>query len=421
MDKTAKETLAETKEPAAKALQAEGVSPAILDTVHPTDPKSVAAQFAKDHAALAKMNPDAAKAMLPPPTAADLDVEAKVKAEFDAFDKEFAKPVLPQKGPDAPPSAGKEKEEEEAEDPGWTRERVEQHAARKEKFVRLDLRELDLSGIALPQARFEGCILAKGNLSGADLQGASFTQCSFVEANLSKANLAGASLRFCDLTKANLSEAGLAKAVLDDSDCSGAKFDQAKFEQVSACRATFSGVAFKETVFRQCNFTQADFIGATLAGLSLGESVLKGVNAYEMKAAGARFEKCDLTNFRAGDGADFSGAQFQGVRASSSVWDTVVLDRAIFLDADLASANFSNSSLQESKFGRANLSKARLLEANLTKAEFQRSNLFRGTLEGATLTGADFRGANLYEVEFLDSVRDQALFDAANLKGTKLG
>jgi uncharacterized protein YjbI with pentapeptide repeats len=148
--------------------------------------------------------------------------------------------------------------------------------------------------------------------------------------------------------------------------------------------------------------------------------VLKGVNAYEMKAAGAKFDKCDLTNFRTGDGADFSGAAFQGARAPSSVWEGVCLDRANFLDADLSQASFASSSLQESRFGRANLSKARLIEANLTKAEFQRCNLFRGSLEGATLHAADFRGANLYEVEFLDSVRDQALFDAANLKGTKL-
>jgi uncharacterized protein YjbI with pentapeptide repeats len=420
MDRVAKETAEETKGAAAKELQQEGLSPAILNTVHPADPASVAAQAAKGHAALAKMNPATADHMVPPPTAAQLDVDAMVKAQFDAFEKDFAKPSLPASGPKAPPSASQPEKEEPAE-PGWTRERVEQQAARKEKFVRLDLSEMDLSAVALPQARFEDCVLAKCNLSGADLAGAQFTRCSFAEANLSKAGLAGAAFRFCDLTKANLAEASLPKAVLDDSDCSGAKFEKAKLEEISACRSIFAGVVFKETIFRQCNFTQADFIGATVAGLSLGQSTLKGVNAYEMKAAGAKFEKCDLTNFRTGDGADFSGAQFQAVRAPSSVWEGVVLDKANFLDADLTRASFTGSSLQESRFGRANLSKARLMEANLTKAEFQRSNLFRGTLEGATLTAADFRGANLYEVEFLDSVRDQALFDAANLKGTKLG
>ena len=171
---------------------------------------------------------------------------------------------------------------------------------------------------------------------------------------------------------------------------------------------------------KRCDFTQAEFTGAGIENISLGRSVLKGVNAYELKAAGADFQHCDLTNFRTGDGADFSGAKFQNVGAPASVWEGVILDRASFLDADLGRANFSGASLQESKFGRANLSRARLPEANLTKAEFQRSNLFRGTLEGANLTGADFRGANLYEVEFLDSIREQTQFDAANLKGTKL-
>ncbi|MFO0982199.1 MAG: DUF2169 domain-containing protein [Planctomycetota bacterium] len=418
MDAAKRQTTEETKGAAARALQAEGISPSILDITHPQDPESLAAQAAKDHAALVALSPEAAKLMPPPPTAAELDVDAMVKAAFDDFDREFAKPVLPESGPDAPPPPPPDLDPART---AWTRERVESHAARKEPFVRLDLRELDLSGIVLREARFEDCVLAKSKLGAADLAGASFHRCSLAESNLSQANLATTALRFCDLTKSDFSQAVLSKTVLDDSDCSGALFEQTSLEEVSACRASFTKATFKGTIFRSCNFTQAQFSGASLEELSLGKSMLKGVNAYEVKAVGAGFEECDLTNFRTGDGADFSGAVFERARAPASVWEGVCLDRASFIDADLTRASFASASLRESKFGRANLWKARLIEADLTQADLQRVNLFRGSLEGANLTRADFRGANLYEVEFLDSIREQTDFLAANLKGTKLG
>src|SRR6185295_3191907 len=135
----------------AAELAKEGLPTAIVYSVPPGDPKSMAAQALKDHQAISAVNPKAAKMLSVPPTAEALDVEAKVKAHIDEFEKEFAKPFFAP-GPDAPPGAEGGKEEEEK--PEWTRELVAAHALEKKKFVEEDLEGLDLSALDFAEVVF---------------------------------------------------------------------------------------------------------------------------------------------------------------------------------------------------------------------------------------------------------------------------
>ncbi|HZE99411.1 MAG TPA: DUF2169 domain-containing protein [Planctomycetota bacterium] len=410
---------AKTRGAAAAELAKEGLPTGIVYATPPADPASVAAQAAKDFEAIAAVNPKAAKLLSQPPTAAALDVDAQIKAHFDEFEKEFAKPLFPPGSPDAPPGGGEEGAEE-AEPPAWTRERVVAHAAEKKTFDQENLEGLDLSALDLSEAVFEDCVLTGCSLKGATLTKTAFRRCALTGANLTGARLADAELSFCDLTEADLSEAVLEKSILDDADCSGSKFERSTLTSVSAQRAAFVGVSFAGAKIRECVFREADFEGANLEKLSLGKSSFRSANAYGVKGSECDFEGCDLGNFRGGEGATFTGAIFRHCKAAGSVWEGAVLDRANFSSADLRRANFSAASLLEAKFGQAKLAKARFPEANLTRAEFQKADLFRATFEGALVDGADFRVSNAYEAEFLDTTGSNAKFDGSNLKGTKL-
>lgn len=420
MDKLAAETDAQTRGAAAAAIAKEGLPTAIVYATPPGDPASVASQAVKDLQAITKVNPEAAKLLSRPPSAESLDVAAKVKAHFDAFDKDFAKPPFPVTGPEAPPGGADGVDEEKDAEQGWTRERVAAHAAEKKKFSEEDLQGLDLSGLDLGEAVFEDCVLAGCAFKETRLGGAAFRRCSLPGTVFVGASLAGVELSFCDLAGADFSGTPLEKTVLDDSDCSGAKFDGSRLISVSARRAVFAGASFAGSEVRECSFRESDLSAANLDRLSLGRSDFRSANAYGVRASGSDFEGCDLSNFRAGDGAAFIGSIFRGCKGKESVWEGAILDQANFSSADLRQANFSSASLKEAKFGLAKLGKARFPEANLTRAEFQKADLFRATFEGATVDAADFRLTNAYEAEFLDTRGSAARFDGANLKGTKL-
>lgn len=122
-------------------------------------------------------------------------------------------------------------------------------AMKKHPDAKLDL---NLSGLALHNAK-----LGQVNLSGADLRGARLVGVDFSCANLSGAKLAssrllsatlsGADLTRADLTRATLSLADLQKAQLVETDLSYAELDGATMQGVQIRDAIFTGAILSRT------------------------------------------------------------------------------------------------------------------------------------------------------------------------------
>ena len=73
-----------------------------------------------------------------------------------------------------------------------------------------DCRNVDLRGLDLYYANFQGADLTGANLSGMDLTGADFS-----DANLTRANLIGATLDYCYFFNANLTSAKLTRVSMN--------------------------------------------------------------------------------------------------------------------------------------------------------------------------------------------------------------
>ncbi|NUN50600.1 MAG: pentapeptide repeat-containing protein [Candidatus Brocadiae bacterium] len=110
-----------------------------------------------------------------------------------------------------------------------TREQVLRMVAASESLGALNGAGLDLSGLDLRAARFDGGDFAGADFSGCWLMGASFAKCSLRGAKFRGADLCGANLRRADLYNADcrgadFSHADLRNSFLNDSDLTGATF-----------------------------------------------------------------------------------------------------------------------------------------------------------------------------------------------------
>lgn len=136
-----------------------------------------------------------------------------------------------------------------------SREQTLDRIAKRARFERVSLNELDLSGQHLAELHFAGSVLVNVSLTGADLSGASFTECSLALGSLAKAMLVGGRFHHTSFAKASLAEANcdgssLVETVLVDCDLSGSTW--------TACRA--------ETPFwGQCRGISVTFARATIA------------------------------------------------------------------------------------------------------------------------------------------------------------
>jgi uncharacterized protein YjbI with pentapeptide repeats len=149
-----------------------------------------------------------------------------------------------------------------------------------------DLRNADLSGLAL---------------KGADLGGA----------NLSGANLARAVLADCNLSQANLSEATLV----------GAKFTRCRLREATLCEANAS---FSK--LHSCDFRWVDADGATIENASLIGSYLTRGKWTNVNARSADLLRADLSF------SQWRGSCLEGAAMSSTVMAAVDLGGVVGLD-----------------------------------------------------------------------------------------
>lgn len=293
-------------------------------------------------------------------------------------------------------------------------------AARAKGAVNAILRGRDLSGLDLSGIDFSGANLCDANLAGASLAGARLARAALTGAILSETDLRdaildGADLRRCTLegavlTGASLDRASLAGLDLAGMDLAGVHGRSADFTGANLQHARLVGARFPRGIFRKANLQSADLTGAVLAA-----AALDGAHAWGVHLSGA-----NLTNLRAGEGADFSGAVLEDVRGEGSAWKAARLDGAVFDRSLLRRAVFTDALLRGARFDRADLREAVFEDANLEGAMLTRANLMHAGFAGATLEHARLDGSNLFEAAFRETVLAGATWNDANITRTRL-
>ncbi len=133
---------------------------------------------------------------------------------------------------------------------------------KKNKDLRIDLREAqlnrfnlanaNLSGALMARAQLKGAKLSRANLRGAkltaaNLSGAELTGTDLYRATLFKADLSRASLMKANFTRANLSKAVLSHAVLSRSDFRGADLSSAQMAECVVYETVFGDTDLTDT------------------------------------------------------------------------------------------------------------------------------------------------------------------------------
>lgn len=304
--------------------------------------------------------------------------------------------------------------------PDWTRERVAAHYLEGGTFADQDLRGLDLSGLDLTKALFSNAYLNSVNLRDCGLAEAMFLGSNCEQADFSGADLQGAVFDECDCSAAvftnslmcntSLVHATFDKASLVGADLSGANGEDALFNGANLQQARLVASQFKRADFSRALLKQADFSQA-----QLGEASMEGAKAHRINMTGA-----DLTELRASEGADFTGAMLREVTGPESIWENAVMDHADISYAKLQTADFSGASFYKTNCFGADMRFGRFLGAVFRGAQCGAMDLFESNFESSVLLEVIFRGANLYGAEFLNAKITNSDFSGANLTMSKL-
>jgi uncharacterized protein YjbI with pentapeptide repeats len=169
---------------------------------------------------------------------------------------------------------------------------------------RAKLREVDLTGVALSQARLLNVDLAHVQLTGADLSDADLLEAVLNEvvlreANLQGARLGGAYILNCDLTAARLDGADLAKAQLHHVDLSRASLRRARLVRTEAYHTSFTEVDLSEADLSNALLSEPDLRGADISSAVLDGASLTGARIWNLRgtpasAAGIRCDWVDV-------------------------------------------------------------------------------------------------------------------------------
>lgn len=279
----------------------------------------------------------------------------------------------------------------------------------------MDFSGLDLSGVDFTGAILRGCLFRDAKLCGAiftgtdlgdsDLTGADFTEANMDHADLGECNAAGSIWR-----EANITAARFAALNLQGCDFTGVKGSHADFTGADITGASFSGAAIPHSSFNKAIAEGCDFTGA----------ILEGADFEEAKAAGIRMEGADLTGFRGGEGADFTGGLFRRAKAADSFWERAVLTKADFGQASLPGGQFTESILTDADLDRCDLREADFQDAVMERVILTHSNMLRCSFDRADMTGVRMDRSNLYESGFWDATLLDASWKDANVKLTSL-
>jgi len=273
------------------------------------------------------------------------------------------------------------------------------------------------------------------DLTGSKFAGATLLNCNFTGATLTRACFEGAQLTRVDLTDAKLIDADLRRAVLEECQVegtcwTGTDFTNARLNGLSAPAGDFSRAHGTNAHFADANLSGACFMDARLpfaifSGANLEKADFSCANLTDADVAGARargliLAGCDLTRFRAGFGADLSGADIRRARGERSIWKGSRFEEACFGQSVLNGAQFSEACLRRAELDRCHLVGATFEDADLEEAVLTNANLFEVLFDRANLTRCNLDGSNLYESSFWEAELLSASWRRANVKKTVL-
>jgi uncharacterized protein YjbI with pentapeptide repeats len=299
-------------------------------------------------------------------------------------------------------------------------EPIDLETARTSGYAKFDLAGVDFSGLDL-----SGIDFREARLTGAKLVRTTLAKADFTGANLTGADLTGADLRSVTLDDADLTDAVVpytrwAGASVSGARLSGLQLPGADFTGVRGQRADFSNAMLAESCFANADLEKADFSGAIVQRADFSGARLTRAEFGGAHAAGIVLRGAELTNLRAREKADFTGAVVAGAVADDSAWGTSILDGADFREATLRRARFSEASLRGAMFDDCNLANAVFDDADLEQAMLMHANLLRVTFDRANLTNARLDGSSLFEAGLWETRLDGATYAGANVKRTRL-
>ena len=332
-------------------------------------------------------------------------------------------------------------------------------------FTGADLSDAKLRGADLLRAKLNDCnasgadfseaTLNYAEMSGIDLNSAILKKTSLLQANLKGALLDSVQLQHAVLHECNLSEvqasgailddAYLDKAILDGADFSQASFlktslvgtslrstqfrdavlEQANLESAEGAKADFSGAKLMSAKLQQGQFSDADFSGSDVSAADFTEANLTRASFTAAQANQVNMRGADLTELRAGGGANFEQANLEQVTAPESIWMQSNLRQANLKWADMPRSNLNQTNLSNASCVAADFKQSDLTRAMLKDANFTDSNLFECQLERANLTRTNFSGSNMYSAFFMDNIVEgntlqRSQFTQTNLKRTRI-
>lgn len=208
--------------------------------------------------------------------------------------------------------------------------------------------ELDLAGVNLANASFQGTVfgsvsLRKANLANSDFSSADMRKCILSEASFRESQLSNVDLQSMDLAGCDFTGATMCNADLRSSNLTGCKFVNANLSGAiirsgNMSHADFSSAILEGAQLDTATILQAKFVNSRLAGANIGRSVL----------AGSNFNGADLTSVHAWE------CKLNDCNLAHSVLCGAMLDFSTLHRANLQSANLSGASVRSLKLRDAN-------------------------------------------------------------------
>jgi uncharacterized protein YjbI with pentapeptide repeats len=212
----------------------------------------------------------------------------------------------------------------------------------------IDLRQVNLVGIELPNAQF-----SKIDLSGANLQDAFLKNVNLSKADLTAVNFLGAKLFFANLNDADLT------ANLNTNN------------EWAYVNLTCSYLV--DTTFVKAKLSGADFHNAVIDGANFTDAKLENINNFST----ARLNNTNFTGARLS--LNLIGTNFRDSNLTNTDLSRSLIQDSIFEDTDMTNTNLSNACLHN-----ADLSKCK----NLTQEQLDLARTYENAKLPAYLTSS---------------------------------
>lgn len=178
-------------------------------------------------------------------------------------------------------------------------------------LTKRSIKEVDLSGLQLLEAKFVGVDFRGSCLKGTNLSKSVLNNC----------NLQGCDLRGCDLSSGSVIESLLSNAILSGSTLIGTSLSSSKMDHCDFCNCVAMHANLNKTQCQEANFSRVNGVSSMFFNSNLKNAVF--------------------------DYSDFSSADFSNANLDGASFYSTVLSAASFINATIRAGIFSRSNLWE--------------------------------------------------------------------------